>query len=130
MKNPMNILIAAATSTLIFGSIAHADYADVQEGYVKGAFESADNDWRRITVNRNDVCGSYGKNGTRRIDVLINDYEAIGAALDSGNTSGATSAAKELGKSINRNSRFKSCWRKISRSKGISTSFTSAVGSL
>ncbi|MEX6632736.1 hypothetical protein [Hyphococcus lacteus] len=130
MKKPMNILMVAATSTLILGSVAHADYADVQDGYVKDAFESADNDWRRITVNRNDVCGSYGKNGTRRIDVLISDYEAIGTALDGGNSSDATKAAKELGKSINRNSRFKSCWRKISRKNGISTSFTSAVSSL
>ena len=130
MRKTASFIALIGSSTLLLTGIAHADYASVQEKYVSGAFSEADDDWRRIMINRNDACGSYGKNGTRRIDVLIDDYEALGKAISQGNEATATKAAKELASSIERNQRFKSCWRKISRKNGITTSFTVALKKL
>ncbi|PQA88194.1 hypothetical protein [Hyphococcus luteus] len=119
-------LFAFAGAMLLSGH-ALADAASLKDSYVPGAFDSADADWRRITANRTDECGEFGRNDNRRIDILISRYEALGDALESGNAAAIDEAAESLNEAVTANSRFEKCWDTIARKKGVSRGFKREV---
>ena len=124
------IFLSAAVGAAAVTGAAYADMGDVRSNYNSEAFSEIDDDWRRITTNRFGTCGTIGSSDTRRIDVLIDQYLEIGAALNAGNQSGAEEAARTLAATIDRNSRFEDCWRQISRRQSVSRSFTKAITKL
>lgn len=119
-------LVAVAGAFALSGA-AFADYSKIQETYVQGAFADADDDWLRLTVNRYGDCGEYGSQGLRRIDVLVDRYNALGDALSSGNQEAAMAAAKSFSSLIEGSTRFESCWDSVSRKQGIRSSFKRQV---
>jgi hypothetical protein len=114
----------------MFGS-AHAVTADeLRSAYSADAFAGADADWRRLTANRIDECGRYGKDRKLRVDVLVNAYDAIGSGLESGDDEAAMKAAKRLSRAINANGRFAECWDRIARRQSVSREFRSMVADM
>lgn len=123
----MKTALLALSGALLISSAALADVASVKESYVAGAFSSVDDDWLRITVNRNGECGQFGSNGNRRVDVLIARYNAIGDAIASGDDAAVASTAKSFASTVNSNTMFESCWDAISRKGGIKSGFKRQV---
>lgn len=119
-------LFVFAGAMLLSGH-ALADAASLKDSYVPGAFDSADDDWRRITVNRTAECGEFGRNDNRRIDILISRYEALGEALERGNAAAIDEAAESLNSAVTANRRFERCWDVISRKKGVGSDFKREV---
>ncbi len=119
----MKTAMIAFVSAMLVAPAALASFDDVKQDYDASAFSDADSDWRRLTVNRVGDCGSYGSNNTRRIDVLIDKYQALGDAIQSGNNAAASEAAHDLADTITSTSRYESCWDAIARKKGISRTF-------
>lgn len=122
-------LFAFAGAILLTGR-AFADMDGVAQTYVPGAFDNADSSWRRITANSVVECGAYGGNGQRRIDVLIDRYEALGDALEGGDAGAIGEAAEGLKNAMTANGRFEKCWDKIARKNGISRDFKRSIESL
>ena len=100
-----------------------ATYSDLINVYNSEAFQGADEGWRRSKASRIVDCGRFGKSKSRRVDILADRYLAIGAAIDAGSQSDAIEAAQALSSSIERNSRFGNCWKRISRSEGLTSKF-------
>lgn len=106
-----------------------ADLNAVRGAYVADAFDGADANWRRQVANRHQECGVFGKDRQRRVDLLVDRYNALGDALTAGDDAAADSAAQSLANAINANSRFGECWETLSKRARISGDFTTAIGS-
>ena len=115
-------LIAFAGVLVICGN-ALADAESLKETYIAGAFDGADDDWRRIIANRTRECGAFGANGARRIDILIARYEEVGEALAGGDDAAIAAAAQKFAKTAAMNERFEACWDKIAIKQGVSGKF-------
>jgi uncharacterized protein YmfQ (DUF2313 family) len=84
------------------------------------AFDEADAAWRRLTINRSSVCGAFGNDRVRRIDLIIDKYNALAEAVQSNDEAAATAAGKELTALVRKNERFAACWRSAATRVGIS----------
>lgn len=115
-------LIAFAGALAVCGS-ALAGAQSLKDLYVPGAFDDADDDWRRIIANRTEECGPFGANNTRRIDILISRYEDVGNAIAGGDDAAIAAAAQNFAKTAAMNERFEACWDKIAGKKGVSGKF-------
>ena len=115
-----------ALGLIIPGVSVAADHGAMQDHYVDGAFSDADDTWRRRTANRTKACGTY-KAGKRRIDVLIDRYEAIGEAIKTDDAAATEVATKRFAKAMSANERFTECWEKIASKTNISDDFTKMV---
>ena len=118
MKNPIlaGVIVAMALSSTVHAASFETIASDVDAS----AFQDADDGWRKVMVRRNAECGAYGKNDTRRIDVLISRYETLASALNAGDENAAREAAKKFSATATSNSRYEACWRAISRKVGVS----------
>ncbi len=124
MKIPVTTFVAALLAATSASAIEYNDLADAVD---TAAFENADADWQRLTANRISECGVFGRDGKRRINVLVERYRALADAVSAGDESAATSAAQSLSRAINANSRFETCWNKIARREGLSSGFTRMI---
>ncbi len=123
----MKLAIIAIAAAALAGPALAADLNAARSAYVAGAFDNADADWRRLLANRFQECGSFGKDGKRRVDLLIDRYNALGKALNAGDDSAASGAAQSLATAIGANSRFGECWETLAKRSGISDDFTRAI---
>lgn len=117
MKKPVILLTLGA---MLVAGPALAGVETIKESYTPGAFADADYDWRRMTANRTPDCGAFGNMDQRRVDVLIERYETLGEALESGVAAEITEAAQSLNALVTANSRFETCWDVIARKQDIS----------
>lgn len=122
--------ISLAAAAGLVGHAQAATYSDLEAGYNPQAFQSADDDWRRITANRIEECGRFGGDNLRRIDVLVDRYLAIGEAIDNSDEQAAVEAAKSLSKAIEANARFEKCWYEIARKEKIGRKFARTIADL
>lgn len=126
----MKTAILALGGLLAVSGAALADYEGLKQSYVADAFADADNDWRRITVNRVSDCGAFGKQGHRRIGVLIDRYNAIGKGLSASDSDAVGDAAKRFNAAVTANARFEKCWSAISRAKAVDKQFLRALSDI
>ncbi len=119
MKSALTALAALAATT----PAAWANVDEVEQSYVENAFSGADSEWRRKTANRYSVCGVAGDSDMRRIDLLVDRYQALGEAFAAGDDAAAANAAQLLYRSIKINSRFEECWDTVSRREGVGRDF-------
>lgn len=120
-------LMAAFAAATMMGAASAASIDEIEASYSPEAFADDDENWRRITANRIDECGRYGDNRNLRLNVLIDRYNAIGSALDSGDSESAMKAAKSLSRAINANGRFEKCWDTVARREGVSRDFRNMI---
>lgn len=117
------ILALASLSSIAFvaPASAAASFEKIASTVEADAFAEADDDWRRLMIGRVGACGEFGSNGLRRIDVLIDRYNAIAAAVSANDEAGAMSAGASFSNAVNSNARFSECWQAISRRVGVSS---------
>ena len=114
------LFCALALSVVPFAASA-TDYQEVADMVTVGAFNDADSDWRRRVVQQKSECGFYGsQRENRRVDVLIQRFNALSDAVEANDEAGAMSAGKSLYRAIDANPRFTACWRHVSRKAGVS----------
>lgn len=126
-KKMRTALCIFALAICAAGPASAASYSELADIYNRSAFQQADDDWRRFKVNRIGECGRIGRSHTRRVDILVDRYRAIGAAMDAGSQETAVAAAKSLSAAIERNSRFGKCWTRISRPEGLTRKFRTLI---
>ena len=124
----MKLAVIAIAAAALAGPAFAADLDAARSAYVAGAFDDADADWRRRVANRHQECGMFGSDRQRRVDLLVDRYDALGAALTAGDNAAASAAAQSLSSAIGANSRFGECWKTLAKRGGISDAFTRAVG--
>jgi len=123
----MKLAVIAIAAAALAGPAFAADLDAARSAYIAGAFDNADADWRRLVANRHQECGSYGKDRRRRVDLLVDRYNALGAALNGGDEAAVSEAAQSLAAAIGANARFGDCWEKLAKRGGISGDFTRAI---
>lgn len=125
----MKLAVIAIAAAALAGPAFAADLNAARGAYVADAFDDADANWRRQLANRYQECGVFGKDRQRRVDLLVDRYNALGDALTAGDDAAADSAAQSLANAINANSRFGACWETLAKRGRISSDFTKAIGS-
>ena len=125
MKKLFLSTIAVLAASTVTASALEA--GEVRGAYSADAFDGADEKWRRLTANRIKGCGRFGDKSKSRLDVLVDSYLAIGAALNANDDGAAVAATERLSRAININDRFESCWNGISRRNGVSSDFRKMI---
>lgn len=122
----MRSLILAVIGAAAISAPAFASIDDVRAAYRADAFSFATDNWRRITANRNTDCAGVSSSSQRRVDILIERYDALGDALSSGDAAAAEAAARSLNQTVS-NPLFARCWDEISRRAGVGRDLARAL---
>lgn len=121
------ILAAFAAFVAVSAPATAADYSQIRAAYSEEGFAGADERWRRLTSNRYDECSRYGDKSNTRLNVLVDNYLAIGEALQSNNQAAAMAATERLSTTINSSKRFKGCWNTVARRADVSREFRDMI---
>lgn len=115
--------IAIAAATVAFGAASAnpgtASYEEIASLVKIDAFADADNDWRRRVSMRTPECGRFGDRDSRRIDLLVERYNALAEAVAADDKDATMAAGERFAATANANARFKKCWREIARRGGV-----------
>ncbi len=121
----MKALLCALGVSLVPVAVSAATYQDVESLVAVDALEDADSDWRRLMAQQKSDCGYYGRQTeVRRVDVLVDRFNALADAVESNDEDAAMAAGKSLYAAIDANDRFSSCWRHVSRKAGVPSKLT------
>lgn len=121
------ILAAFAALVAVSAPAIAVDYSELKSAYSAEGFAGADERWRRLTSNRYAECSRYGDKSNTRLNVLVDNYLAIGEALQSNNEAAAMAATERLSRSINNNKRFEACWNSVARRADVSREFRAMI---
>ncbi|MBB5519241.1 hypothetical protein [Amphiplicatus metriothermophilus] len=113
------IVIAAATAVAAAPAWAASSYEEIAAMVKIDAFAEADEDWRRRIAMRTPECGRFGDRDSRRIDVLVERYNALADAVAAGDEAAAMAAGERFAAAAGANARFEKCWREIARRGGV-----------
>lgn len=121
MKNAAIAFAAAAVAATahIAPVSAAANYHDIAQVVDASAFDKADARWRRLMVNSNPTCGTYGSGSARRIDAIIERYDELAQAIRANNEAATMDAGARFASLVNSNERFSDCWTRLARRVGV-----------
>ena len=127
----MKALFCALGISMIPLAVSAASYEEVASLVAVDAFQDADDDWRRRMSQQKSECGYYGSQyDVRRVDILVERFNALAEAVSGNDESAAMEAGKSLYSAIDANPRFEACWRHVSRRAGVPSRLKRVLGSI
>ena len=124
----MRVFLCAFALSLAPIAASASSYAEVAPLVSVDAFSQADADWRRRMTQERPECGFYGRQREqRRVDLLIERYNALADAVEAGDEAAVEAAGKALSRTIEQNNRFNACWRHASRKAGVPSKLRRAL---
>ncbi|GAB4523295.1 MAG: hypothetical protein Kow00133_11200 [Amphiplicatus sp.] len=119
MRTAALALAASAVALAAAPARAASSYEEIAALVKADAFAEADDDWRRRIAMRTSECGRFGDGDSRRIDILVDRYNALAEAVAAGDENAAMAAGERFAAAANANARFEKCWRELARRGGV-----------
>ena len=118
-------MVCALALVLAPGVAAAESYEDLAANVSVDALSGDMDSFARLMTMQRSECGFYGRNReARRVEVLVGKYQALAAAVSANDEAAAMDAGRSLYETIDRNDRFKTCWRHMVRRSDVPAGLT------